>query len=402
MYFFASHYPGINLASGLIYYSSDGWCVGTLPIFGPHCFGDFGLGIMMVEKNHQVWTPIIGYPPGNYPAANFVIYALFRFFLLNFGYAFTIFLWLTVLAICTLAPLWFLTKQYSLSNRIFLMATLGISSVPFLSVLDRGNTVAFLVPCILLAYHGARVKSEKIQILGMVLAITLRPQALLLLCILIFQRKYFAAFRAFLLSLIMNLIVMFAWDYSNFTSNLRYFLNSLVGYGNMSFEDKFPYNYSLAGGIYNILKTLKLGTDMQFLQSLASIIGFCIIAMLLFIVYVKRIEDMKTLYYLTLISMFLLVPVTYIYYTVFILLVIAIALDKSNEVQGIKRTDSIFSRATLLLVGLTLTPFYLPSPASPHYNLIQVTLPLIWLLWILHTVLIFTSNRTRALNLDLN
>ena len=100
--------------------------------------------------------------------------------------------------------------------------------------------------------------------------------------------------------------------------------------------------------------------------------------------------------------MFLLVPVTYIYYTVFVLLVIAIALDKSDEVQGIKRTDSIFSRATLLLVGLTLTPFYLPSPASPHYNLIQVILPLMWLLWILHTVIILTSNRTRTLNLDLN
>ena len=402
LYFFAPHYLGINLASGLIFNSSDGWCVGTLPVFGPHCFGDFGLGIIMVENNHQVWTPTGSYPPGNYPAAPFAIYAFFRFLLINFGYAFTIFLYLAVLAACTLMPLWLLSRQYQIADRIFLVMTLGVFSVPFLSVIDRGNTTALLIPCILLAYSGARSQSEKVQILGIVLAALLRPQAILLVFIFVIQRKYLAAFKATTLSLLMNLFVMFAWDYSNFVSNLKYFYESLVGYGNKSISADFPYNYSLARGFYKFIEFLNIESSTKTIEAVSSILGYFLIGALLLIAYVKKIEDFKTLYYLVLVSMFLLAPVTYIYYTVFILLIVAIAIDEED--RNIGKTESVisFRKMTLFLFGMTLTPFYVPSPVSPHWNLIQLSLPLAWVIWVLYVTWILLRDKTRTLDLNMN
>lgn len=401
LYFFAQHYLGINLASRLIFNSSDGWCVGTLPVFGPHCFGDFGLGIIMVENNHQVWTPTGSYPPGNYPAAPFAIYALFRFLLINFGYTFTIFLYLAALAACTLMPLWFLSRQYQIADRIFLVMTLGIFSVPFLSVIDRGNTTAFIIPCILLAYSGARIQSDKIQTLGIVLATLLRPQAILLVFIFVIQRKYLAAFKAASLSLLMNLFVMFTWDHSNFTSNLKYFYDSLVGYGNKSISADFPYNYSLARGVYKFIEFLNLESSTKTLEDASSLVGYFLIGALLLIAYAKKIQDFKTLYYLVLVSMFLMAPVTFIYYTVFILLIVAIAIDE--EEGNIRKRESIisFRKLTLLLFGMTLTPFYVPSPVSPHWNLIQIYLPLLWVIWVLYVAWILLRNKTRTLDLNI-
>jgi len=402
LYFFAPHYLGINLASGLIFNSSDGWCVGTLPIFGPHCFGDFGQGIIMVENGHQVWTPTGSYPPGNYPAAPFAIYAFFRLLLNNLGYAFTIFLYLGVLAASTLIPIWFLSRQYQLADRIFLVMTLGIFSVPFLAVIDRGNTTALLIPCILLAYTGARIKSEKIQTLGIVLAVLLRPQAILLVVIFVIQRKYLAAFKAASLSLLMNLFIMFAWDHSNFTSNLKYFYDSLVGYGNKSISADFPYNYSLARGIYKFIEFLNLESSTKTIEAASSILGYFLIGALLLIAYAKKIEDFKTLYYLVLVSMFLLAPVTYVYYTVLILLTVAITIDE--EEGYIRKRESIisFRKMTLFLFGMTLTPFYVPSPVSPHWNLIQISLPLVWVVWILYVAWLLLRNKTRTLDLNMN
>jgi len=400
LYFFAPHYAGINLAAGLIFNSADVWCVGSLPVFGPHCFGDFGLGIMMVEKNHQVWTPTDSYPPANYPPATFAIYAFFRLILITFGYTFTIFFYLSTLAICVLLPIWFLTKQYSRSDRFFLVMVLGTFSVPFLSVLDRGNTVAFLVPCILFTYLGVKIGSDKIQILGMVLAVALRPQAILLVTILIFQRKYRSAVKVISLSLVSNLLIMLAWDHSNFSSNLKYYIASLVGYGNKSIDADFPYNYSLARAIYKILEYINLGISTQRLESLASILGYLLIVALLVTIYVKKVHEIKTLFYVALISMFLLAPVTYLYYTIFITLTVAIALDRNTSIRESEVNNSSFARATLILLGLTLTPFYIPAPVSPHWNVIQLTIPLFWLVWILATIFLFAFNRAKTINLD--
>jgi len=400
LYFFAPHYAGINLAAGLIFNSADGWCVGSLPVFGPHCFGDFGLGIMMVEKNHQVWTPTDSYPPANYPPATFAIYAFYRLILITFGYTFTIFFYLSTLAICVLMPIWFLTKQYSRSDRFFLVMVLGTFSVPFLSVLDRGNTVAFLVPCILLTYMGMKIGSDKIQILGMVLAVALRPQAILLVSVLIFQRKYKSAVRVISLSLVINLLIMFVWDHSNFLSNIKYYIASLVGYGNKSIDADFPYNYSLARAIYKILEYIDLGISTQRLESLASILGYFLIGILLVTIYAKKVQETKTLFYVALISMFLLAPVTFLYYTVFITLTVAIALDKSTAISELEIKNSGFIRATLILFGITLTPFYIPAPVSPHWNIIQLIVPLLWLVWILATIFLFAFNRAKTINLD--
>jgi hypothetical protein len=400
IYFFAPHYAGINLAAGLIFNSADGWCVGSLPVFGPHCFGDFGLGIMMVEKNHQVWTPTDSYPPANYPPATFAIYAFFRLILITFGYSFTIFFYLFALAICVLMPLWFLTKQYSRVDRFFLVMILGTFSVPFLSVLDRGNTVAFLVPCILLTYFGVKTGSERIQIFGMVLAVSLRPQAILLVSILVFQRKYKSALKVISLSLVSNLLIMFAWDHSNFFSNIRYYIASLVGYGNKSIDADFPYNYSLARAVYKILEFIGLGVSTQRLESFASITGYFLIGVLLLTIYVKKVYEIKTLFYIVLVSMFLLAPVTFLYYTVFITLTVAIALDRNTSFSESKVKNSIFVRSTMILLGLTLTPLYVPSPMSPHWNVIQLTVPLLWWVWTITTIFLFAFNRIRAINLD--
>ena len=195
---------------------------------------------------------------------------------------------------------------------------------------------------------------------------------------------------------------MFAWDRSNFISNLKYFYESLVGYGNKSISADFPYNYSLARGIYKFLEHFNLESSTKTIEAVSSILGYFLIGALLLIGYVKKIEDVKTHYYLVLVSMFLLAPVTYIYYTVFVLLIVAIAFDGEKEKMWRKESVISYRKVTLFLCGMTLTPFYVPSPTSPHCNLIQISLPSVWLVWVLFTAWILLRNKTRLLDLNMN
>jgi hypothetical protein len=94
--------------------------------------------------------------------------------------------------------------------------------------------------------------------------------------------------------------------------------------------------------------------------------------------------------------------VTYVYYTVLILLTVAITIDE--EEGYIRKRESIisFRKMTLFLFGMTLTPFYVPSPVSPHWNLIQISLPLVWVVWILYVAWLLLRNKTRTLDLNMN
>jgi phosphatidylserine synthase len=108
LYFFIYHYLNLDLASTLSFQTNDTWCVGHEPVFGSHCFGDFGLSMQQVALNHQVWTQGT---PTPYAASVFMIYAFFNMLLKSFGYGPTISIYLLLLALSMILPIYYSTRK---------------------------------------------------------------------------------------------------------------------------------------------------------------------------------------------------------------------------------------------------------------------------------------------------
>lgn len=133
--------------------------------FGNHFFGDYYQVWQMASEKE--WNSINIYPP--FATALFKIFSIFP-------YKLGLFLYLGLMGACILVPLLSATAGRKYSERLTLVLIFGVFSVPFISMIDRGNNMGLIIPLIYFAIMHARSNNYKSGVLlGFASAIKIYP-----------------------------------------------------------------------------------------------------------------------------------------------------------------------------------------------------------------------------------
>jgi hypothetical protein len=165
MHFMAlTWYFGVEYNPRISWVSVDGYWPSEFS-FGNHFFGDYYQVWLMA--NESAWNQTNIYPP--FGTALFKIFGIFPY---KIGLLF----YLILMAICVLVPLISATSRRRYSERTTLVLIFGIFSVPFVSIIDRGNNLGLIIPLIYFSIIYSKSTSNKSGILlGIASAIKVSP-----------------------------------------------------------------------------------------------------------------------------------------------------------------------------------------------------------------------------------
>ncbi len=398
--FFLGSYSNFVLAQSLSFYSSDDWCLGDKILFGPHCFGDFGLPLTQVAAGTDVWTHS---PPSNYTALTNIIFKLFYQIYLSLGYDLALVLYLIFILFSYIYIVQDATKGLPNNKRILVMTLIGLSSPALLITLDRGNSVGFIaLPLYLFLKSGMYGRNKSLLFWG-ILLVLMRPQFVLVILVFAFLKKWSLMIRFIVLTALTYILTFAIWDFDKTIINLKTFLFSLVRYADIPVGILWPYNYSITNSITLAFSKFELNNSEQ-----ASNIVYVIIIMGVysFILRLSRkiIEpDIQFLITSCLVlPLCFLIPNTSHSYYATIPYVIFFAIIRSDQINKIKDVQILrSSRLYLLATAVTILPWLIPVSTSlgiSYLNLIQSLIGVFWLLVYLQIAVVeslslFKNNR---------
>jgi hypothetical protein len=388
--FFLGSYSNFVLAQSLSFYSSDGWCLGDKILFGPHCFGDFGLPLTQVSTGTDVWTHS---PPSNYTALTNLIFKLFFQVYITLGYDQTLVLYLFSILISYIYIVHDATKGLPNIKRILAITLIGLSSPALLITLDRGNSIGFIaLPLYLFLRSGMQDRNKGLLFWGILLAL-MRPQLILVILVFVFLKKWSLTIRYLVLIILTYILTFMMWDFDKTIINLKLFLASLIRYSDIPIGILWPYNYSIANSI--TLAFNKFGLNNS---ELASNIVYVIIIMGIysFVLSLSRKTIEPKIQFLVtsclVLPLCFLIPKTSYSYYATIPYVIFFAIIRSDEINKIKDMHILrSSRLYLLATAVTILPWLIPVSTSlgiGYLNLIQSFIGFFWLLFYLQIAVV--------------
>lgn len=396
-----SYYNLVTVGTGF-----DGWCDKTVQGVGVHCFSDYTLTALIVGEENPWKSSYIDNM--NYPAASLLI----TFFFVKLGNLFGsaqlgLVTYLGTMVICTIIPSIWAVKGKPLFLKLLVGSATGLLTVPSIMALDRGNSIGFVVPALLMYLVGIDRKNVSLTIFGIVLATVIKPQFILLLFIPLIQKNWKVSTRSFVYASIIQLISFLFWP-KDFPRSLIDATQNLFAYASSAdLTRTFPTNVSLVSGIYEILTILRLdelAKVIQDFQSEISAIALITIFLLVAITSRKIPIILQTIIVIWVASVF--VPVTWSYYMVFALPVAAVLLRdpliqkiNSNNFIGIGERDYFSSRATkfglyalLIAETLSLSKIIIPNVASSPDPYPLNSGELTSFMWLLATVAILAGS----------
>lgn len=372
LYFFLPSYFPISIAEKMVFLGADGNCISAQVKLGQHCFGDYGAPILLIDQISNPWAttnPLMVVTP-------FVLIAFKFFAFLNTLPAplipLTIFIMLLIY--CGIYPVLKATSGTEVSHRLKSVAFLSFMTLPIFAVIDRANNSVWAVPLIYLSIVSLIEKKEFRAALFMAMAISIRPQMLFLVILFLPQKKFSAIFK--------TLLISFGVYYLSFilylqTFSLMPFVNfaqGLIQYGS-GIPGTWPPNLSMARGLRVLLGwTGASPADATIIYVSYALIGL----VLLFIISMPDKNDTVIRSILTIPLIFLLAPMSWAYYGVFLQISIALMIK-----YQIRRSDMNYGRGFfyLLLTSMfaTQTLLYLPF-LDGYNNVIQFVVPVLWVL----------------------
>jgi len=378
-----SSYFTFNLLETISYKAQDGWCLEEKAGFGVHCFGDFGFPITQLLSTNDVYNLT---PPSNYTPWVTIIFSIFKGIYLTYGWNMAIVLYSLLLVI----PIWITIidalRNVQLKIRIGLTICLGLFSPALLMIIDRGNSVGLIVLPLYMFFKKFQNNSDLYPIFWGVVAIAIRPQSCIILIFLFICRRYSEFFRIIIASSFIYLLGFYLLSSKNFMGNLTGFLNSLIGYSQLSLGGIWPYNYSIANAFGVLNRYASLGLDNSVLSLLGTLVS------LLFILVVGLVSKYSSLSLATKQSTifiwllpfgFLLPSVSYGYYTCFGLLAMLILVREKLTPQQLGFGNLTIGFVFLSVLSLTLTLVFVPASLlypDTKANLLQVANPGLWII----------------------
>jgi len=430
-----AQYFSVDVLSSLLYPPDDCW-VGLPTNIGRHCFNDYTIGVAgSMRPNPWEPYPILAFSQyipthNNYPAAGMIPHVVFgllgkwlgapRLGLL--GYLF-------VLTIACLTPAVWAARGARGLERVVVFVALGAAAVPAWMAIDRGNSVGFIVPIVLVFLVALCRQRWGLVAVMVVLAALVKPQLALLAVALLAARQWRLGGIAVGGAVISNLAAYLLWP-RDFPGTIMQSIRGTLGYG--SFADRVEFgNVSFGRGLLlipDIVKRSQSGGYIPdgFLAGPRSLIGYGILMLVVVSVVALGRRIPPVMAGTVLLATASLFPtVAFRYYLVFALPVAALVVRDPDGPAG----SGIFDRfATLgdrrravgicvgLAAALTIAQIVLPnlSMVEPtgqqgvngivRYTLVFATTtiyaPFLWLIACVAIIVSYTRRPVPAATVD--
>ena len=351
---------------------------------GQHCFGDFILAMDFLN-GPDLWAS------GNYSPTGFIPHFISNELKILIGHRPTLLIYLTLLLFSLLTPALYVHKRRESNNQSVLpFLLIGVTSVPVIFTLDRGNSVGFVVPWLLIFATRLRKNPDWIVTASIVASAAIRPQfALLAIGLIAFgQIKQFLY--SVLGSIAINLLPFFIIT-SNPVSNIKLWLTGLTGYatdgrnGSDIPGDQYPVVLSFGKAVFNFFNIIKFYSTAQKMLTNASTLSILCLTLSCVVVFIcrKHMTPMIAVV-IALILPTIIPPMAFGYYSVFVLVIAA----RIMTLNGVKSQAHQFETCTtkshtIWLWLLTLaTAFSLaPLPFAEEVGRNSIPLELFGLVW---------------------
>lgn len=380
MWWVAGSYFGLDTFYSRSFQGADTWCDPSIQGLGVHCWGDYYSLTLAFTLNPE--SPYLGEYPTAYAPAGLLFIQAFNQLSLFFGQpAMGLVLYLGLMISTISWSIWKGTFGLKLENRIVLFATLTLFAPPIVMVLDRGNTVGFLVPLLVWYFQALRDGKNSQIIVAVALMSIIKPHFGVMVIALFISGKVLVALKSALMVGIVNVLpFLIIWG-NEFLTYMNQWLLVFFGYqGVSSPSNPFPTNISFSHSSLIIATGLNNSGLADFTLFLSwvekgyGLIGFAVGVMLLLMVLVFRPSLTQTQISILVVSCIsLLSGTTFLYYAVFVIPVLLTFLTKTGKNGPLESsTESTSQRVSNQPIQLIL---WLASVATlvqfPIFNLTQ-------------------------------
>lgn len=382
------NYSKMDPIASLSWFAVDSWCdADGGQGWGVHCFGDYSMVRNAIESGNP-WSADFRL---NYPPSALVLHLIgFAVERATSSFNAGLFTYLFLLFSALSTP-WLLAASSNShltgAEKVMALSVVGPFSVPSLIVIDRGNSVGFVVAALLVAALGAKRNNPLMYSIGVVAAGMVKPQLFILATALLSKKEWRLFFGTATAAIVSNLILLGIVP-GKFVDNLGRLSTSILGYGEaISVSQSHPLVVSFSKVIY-LASWTTLGSPAA---KLAGIIAS--LALICLILALHRRFSFSELFSLLLIVTTFALPITYGYYLALIsIVVIARCLNEprlpnSDPRFSIAAPDEKMERFSNLLFRLavvsSVSALIMPVSTGP-YGTLWTTLeaaPFFWLLF---------------------
>lgn len=374
----------------------DGWCIARNEGLGIHCFGDFN------ERFNPSSTPHLQGYPNNLemtPSGPFITFAANSLAdITNPGFVLILFY---LLSICiVLLPLIISTWRSPWIFKILAISMFGVSSYPFLVLIDRLNYLIFAVPLLYFLYSKLDRNDFFSSGFIIVLLTSIKPQFGLLALIFLFrgEKKKFLQIVLSQIVLISGLIILAGRGSFN---RIFEYIRIIGGYAyqdNISMWDlqsRNPPNASLARVFFLIINFfldvtgLQNNFEVSFVNRLAVSCSLLMVVFIILVLYFKQyaLNDLELGLILTILSVLCFGKYVAGYYLVFIIPILAIFLRRISFLPDINGNDVSFNlgfdvafKEFVVAFFFSTTTIILPNISEgisrlPNTNVLEILSP---------------------------
>lgn len=171
----ATLYLGVDVPGSLVWPGTDAFCDTRSQGVGSHCFSDISLHLSVGQSLVPADPGLVQYV-SNLPPGNRALLWLFQLLASWFGFRATLVIFLTLSAAALLVPALWVARRRSWHQAAVRLLLISVSTVPFLAVLERGNTIAFTVPLLLAFVVTLRRGHDWGALRAVVAASQIKPQ----------------------------------------------------------------------------------------------------------------------------------------------------------------------------------------------------------------------------------
>jgi hypothetical protein len=381
--FVLAQYYSIDVLTSVLMAAKDCWIDWGMQL-GTHCFSDYGM-ILGQGMRPNPWEP---YPLlfswndyqailNPYPAAAMLPQMFFGFLggwldmprLGFWGYE-------LLLTSAVFSPAVWAARGARGLERVVVFVTLGAAAIPAWAVIDRGNSVGFVVPIALVLLVALRRQRWGLVAVMVILAALVKPQFAVLAVALFAARQWRMGGITLVGIVISNLVPYLLWPRyfpDTILQSVRGTLNALSSIATMT----GPYNVSFGKGIFFIPDRIK---DPQwgyvsngFLDATRSLIGYVVLVLVVVSVLGLGRRISPVMAGIALLATGCLFPaLVFHYYLVFALPVAALVVrdpDGPPESGIFDRLAALGDRRRVVGVCVTLaavlTIVHIPLPGPP-------------------------------------
>jgi hypothetical protein len=373
-------YGGIPFTQYLSFLVNDGWCEVPAQSLFTHCFGDYAIFSTIFNGDAPIWTTGDAFS-SPYPASSLLPIKLFHEFGLYFGYSIGRNIYLLAMLLSLLTPAFIACRGKAMVIKVATVTLLGLTSLPLLITLDRGNSIGFVIGPLSLAVL-ALTKGQHVKFSFFVIVSALiKPQMVLFFLLLLAVRKYklFIKTSSIFISIF---ILSFGLFPGQLLSNLKSWFSTVFNY--LAYADLtqfIPLNLSVDRSLLTIFEMTNSNLSMNTNQQVETIGRICSLLMLfvvLFLVYrISAFEGIPGLVMLISILVITFTGTSFSYYSSLLLIPISLMLAEPETESIIQDKDAsiisevphvtvILDRIVILFATIVFAPIYLPIQFFPR------------------------------------